>query len=58
MQVLREDPRGPGCEKLAGADELYRVRHGNYRIVYSIHDEQVLVEVIRVAHRLEVYRNR
>lgn len=55
MEQLREDPRGPGCEKLSGAD-LYRVRQGAYRIVYEILDECVVVEVIRVGHRSEVYR--
>lgn len=57
MEALRDDPRAPGCEKLGGA-ELYRVRQGVYRIVYDIHDEQIVVEVIRVAHRGEVYRSR
>jgi len=55
MEALREDPRAPGCEKLSGAD-LYRVRQGAYRIVYEIHDEWIVVEVIRVGHRSEVYR--
>jgi mRNA interferase RelE/StbE len=56
IEALRDDPRAPGCEKLAGAGELYRVRQGVYRIVYTIHDERVVVEVIRVGHRSEVYR--
>ena len=55
MESLRDDPRAPGCEKLSGA-ELYRVRQGVYRIVYEIHDEWIVVEVIRVAHRSTVYR--
>lgn len=55
MQALRDDPRAPGCEKLGGA-ELYRVRQGVYRIVYEILDECIVVEVIRVGHRGEVYR--
>jgi mRNA interferase RelE/StbE len=58
IEALRDDPRAPGCEKLAGGDELYRVRQGTYRIVYAIHDGQVVVEVIRVGHRREVYRGR
>jgi mRNA interferase RelE/StbE len=56
IEALRDDPRAPGCEKLAGNEELYRVRQGTYRIVYGIDDEQVVVEVIRVGHRREVYR--
>ena len=55
MRALCDDPRAPGCEKLSGAD-LYRVRQGAYRIVYEIHDQQVVVEVIRVGHRGAVYR--
>jgi mRNA interferase RelE/StbE len=55
MQGLREEPRAPGCEKLGGA-ELYRVRQGVWRIVYEIHDEWIVVEVIRVGHRSEVCR--
>ena len=55
MAGLRDDPRAPGCEKLSGA-ELYRVRQGVYRIVYEIHDEWIVVEVIRVGHGSEVYR--
>ncbi|MFN0162923.1 MAG: type II toxin-antitoxin system RelE family toxin [Burkholderiales bacterium] len=58
IETLRVDPRAPGCEKLAGGDELYRIRQGTYRIVYAILDEQVVVEVIRVGHRREVYRGR
>jgi mRNA interferase RelE/StbE len=56
MQALRDDPRAPGCEKLSGNRELYRVRQGVYRIVYAILDAQVVVEVVKVGHRGEVYR--
>jgi mRNA interferase RelE/StbE len=55
IEALRDDPRGPGCEKLSGA-ELYRVRQGVYRIVYEIRDLEIVVEVVRVGHRGEVYR--
>lgn len=55
IEALRDDPRAPGCETLSGA-ELYRVRQGVYRIVYEIHDEWIVVEVIRVGHRGDVYR--
>ena len=58
IEAPRDDPRAPGCEKLAGNEELYRVRQGTYRIVYAIHDERVVVEVIRVGHRGDVYRTR
>ena len=53
--LLREDPRGEGCIKLSG-EERYRVRAGAYRILYEILDEQVLVIVVKIGHRREVYR--
>lgn len=55
IEGLREDPRAPGCEKLSAAG-LYRARQGADRIIYKIHDECVMVEVIRVGHRGEIYR--
>ena len=55
IEALCDDPRAPGCEKLAAA-ELYRVRQGVYRIVYEIHDTRLVIEVIRVGHRGHVYR--
>jgi mRNA interferase RelE/StbE len=58
MEALRDDPRAPDCEKLAGGSELYRVRQGVYRIVYTIHDAKVIVEVIRVGHRSDIHRDR
>ena len=56
IESLRDDPRAAGCKKLAGA-ELFRVRQGVYRIVYAIDDGAVTVEVVRVGHRGDVYRN-
>jgi mRNA interferase RelE/StbE len=56
MGALSDDPRAPGCEKLAGNAELYCVRQDVYRIVYTIDDQQVIVEVVRVGHRGQVYR--
>ncbi len=56
VNALRDDPRPPGCEKLT-AREVYRVRQGVYRIVYSIDDLRIVVEVIRIAHRRDVYRS-
>lgn len=55
IQGLAEDPRPRGCEKLS-ARNLYRVRQGRYRILYQVRDEEVVVVVVRVAHRKEVYR--
>lgn len=55
IEALGNDPRSAGCEKLTGRD-LYRIRQGVYRIVYSVDDAAVVIEVIKVAHRREVYR--
>ena len=55
VEALRDDPRPVGSEKLSG-DEKYRVRQGDYRILYTIYDEQVIVEVVKVGHRKDVYR--
>jgi mRNA interferase RelE/StbE len=52
---LADNPRPPGCIKLAGI-EAYRIRVGAYRIVYDIQDKILLVTVIDVGHRREVYR--
>lgn len=52
-ELLRDNPRPPDSEKLAG-HELYRVRQGDYRIVYSIDDGTVVVEVIKIGHRREI----
>jgi mRNA interferase RelE/StbE len=53
---LADDPRPAGCEKLSGL-ERYRVRQGVYRIVYEIEDDRLVVMVVKVAHRREVYRS-
>jgi mRNA interferase RelE/StbE len=55
IRALRDDPRPPGCEKLSG-QERYRVRPGVYRIVYEIHDDVLVVTVVKVGHRRDVYR--
>lgn len=55
IQALGSDPRPPGCEKLSGR-ELYRVRQGSYRIVYEIVEREVVVTVVKVGHRRDVYR--
>lgn len=52
---LADNPRPPGCEKLSGQDR-YRVRHGSYRIVYSVEDPDLTVHVVKVGHRKDVYR--
>jgi mRNA interferase RelE/StbE len=56
IEALADDPRPMGAVKLAGEDELYRVRSGDYRVVYQIQDRVLLVLVVRVGQRRDVYR--
>ena len=55
IQSLATDPRPVGCTKLSG-EEKYRVRQGDYRILYEIQDHELMVTVVRIGHRREVYR--
>jgi mRNA interferase RelE/StbE len=52
---LQTDPRPPGAKKIVGADG-YRVRTGDYRILYALNDDSHTVRVYRIGHRREVYR--
>lgn len=56
LEELSRDPRPPGVKKLACAEQTYRTRVGDYRIVYEVEDAVLLVLVIRIAHRKDVYR--
>ena len=56
IQSLADNPRPRGCEKLVGG-ERYRVRQCVYRIIYSIEDERLIVHVVKVGHRRDVYRH-
>jgi mRNA interferase RelE/StbE len=53
---LAADPRPPRSRKLTGSSILYRIRIGDYRVVYEIHDDRLVVVVIRLGHRREIYR--
>ena len=56
IKLLATQPRPSGSEKLAGRPNLYRVRQGNYRVIYSVDDQSLFVDVIKVGHRRDVYR--
>jgi mRNA interferase RelE/StbE len=58
IQALAVAPRPQGVEKLAGSDCSYRIRVGDYRILYEIHDERLHVLVVKVGHRREAYRRK
>ena len=56
IDCLSENPRSEGCIRLSG-QERYRVRQGVYRIIYEIQDEELIVLVVKVAHRSKVYKS-
>jgi len=58
VAALALNPRPAGVVKLAGDENLWRIRIGDYRVVYEIHDERLVVAVLRVAHRGDVYRRK
>ena len=55
IESLQNDQRPDGCEKLSG-QERYRIRQSNYRIIYGIEDDRLVVTVIKVGHRRAIYR--
>lgn len=56
LKTLRENPRPQGLKKLAGEDNLYRIREGDYRIIYTIDDKELIVLVVKIGDRKEIYR--
>lgn len=55
IQALADDPRPQGCEKLSGAPR-YRIRQGDYRVVYGVDDDEHLVTIVKIGNRRDVYR--
>jgi mRNA interferase RelE/StbE len=55
---LAEDPRPPAARKLGGEETAWRVRAGDYRVVYDVLDDELTITVVRVGHRREVYESR
>ena len=56
LDSLSQDPRPVGVRKLAGYENLYRVRIGQYRVIYEVNDDNLIIRVTRVRHRREAYR--
>ncbi len=56
IRALAADPRPPGCQKLTAGTDYFRIRVGDYRVLYEVSDRDVLVLVIKIGHRREVYR--
>ena len=55
IEALKGDPRPTGAEKLSG-QEKYRIRQGVYRIIYEIRNQELIIVVVKIGHRREVYR--
>ena len=56
LDLLADNPRPPNCVEMQGEDSVHRVRVGDYRIVYEVLDSVLLVHVVRIGHRREIYR--
>jgi mRNA interferase RelE/StbE len=57
VEALAADPRPAGVRRLTGATDLWRLRVGDYRVVYTVRDAELLVLIVRVAHRGQAYRD-
>jgi mRNA interferase RelE/StbE len=55
IDQLREDPRPPGVKAMVGRRGYYRIRAGDYRVIYTVRDAELLVMVVEIGHRREVY---
>lgn len=56
LRTLRDNPRPQGVKKLAGEENLYRILEGDYRIIYTIRDKELVVLILKIGNRKEVYR--
>jgi mRNA interferase RelE/StbE len=56
IDALSSQPRPPGCKKLAGEDDLWRIRVGDHRVIYQIQDDRLIVRVVRIGDRKDIYR--
>ena len=55
IKQLADEPRPSGCRKIVGTEDTWRIRVGNYRIIYNVFDDVLLIEVIAVKHRKDAY---
>lgn len=56
IRALAAEPRPRGCKKLLGKKNTYRIRVGDYRVIYEVHDKEVVVLVIRISHHKDAYQ--
>jgi len=55
IKKLASEPRPPGCRKIAGSENSWRIRIGDYRVIYRIEDQVLLIQVLAVRHRSKAY---
>lgn len=55
IEALATDPRPPGAKKLRGYEKRWRIRVGDYRVIYEVHDKELLVLIVKIGHRSDVY---
>lgn len=56
IRGLADNPRPNGCKKLVGTEHSYRIRVSDYRVVYSIFDQRLIIQVVKIGHRKDVYQ--
>ena len=56
IETLSSDPFPPGVKKLHGSESTYRIRIGDYRVIYELFTNRLVIEIVRVRHRKDVYR--
>jgi mRNA interferase RelE/StbE len=57
IQLLTKNPKPEGSAKLKGSRDLFRIRHGDYRVIYKIKDDVLIILIIRIGHRRDIYKN-
>jgi len=58
IEALAQDPRPPGCRKLRGFEYLWRIRIGDYRVIYQVFNDEMVIDIVAVRHRSQAYRLR
>lgn len=58
VELLAENPFPSGCRKLVGSEQTWRIRIGDYRIIYNVFSSVLVIEIVRVAHRKDIYQAR
>ena len=56
ISLLANEPRPDGCKKMSGYDDIYRIRIGNYRVIYEIDGKRIIIVILKIGRRREVYR--